>query len=168
LAAGPVFVQTQVFALHQRQLATALFKAFRLCRCSPIVSHWSQSATGLELRLPPNATEFWNDAICHRLTSSSKTGEIMKTLGILLSILLGSYSFALAQSSGATGNTGAASGANAGSSTGSTGSPTTGMQGTTGTNVGGSINSAQGVGSAPATSLEGPNNGTSRDNKSKQ
>ena len=85
----------------------------------------------------------------------------MKLLAIVMGVLIGTYSFAVAQSNanssgvaGQTPGTGAASSTN-------------GMQGATGTNVGGSINSAQGVGSTAGTSMDGPNNGTVRDNKPK-
>jgi hypothetical protein len=71
----------------------------------------------------------------------------MKILAMVLSILLGNYSFALAQSG--TGAPGGSPGTDAGQNGASNGtvgtsSSTTGMQGTTGTNVGGSANSQQG------------------------
>jgi hypothetical protein len=85
----------------------------------------------------------------------------MKLLAIILGVLIGTHSFAVAQSNANSSDiAGQALGAGAASST-------SGMQGATGTNVGGSINSAQGVGSTAGTSMDGPNNRTVHDNKPK-
>jgi hypothetical protein len=87
---------------------------------------------------------------------------------ITLSVLVGSSSFALAQTgAGAPGGSPGTSAGQDGASNGTTATnsgegSTTGMQGTTGTNVSGSINSKQGTGSTPGTSPGGPNNSTSR------